>query len=239
MKVNELINKSQKGINEIKLRQLLELRQEINNNPIFKTMFPPVEMGSITLADQIVLLALVQIVSPKKIIEVGTFLGFTTTLLSMNTEAEIISIDLPKSNNLKEFKYDINLIEIDHKENDNFLRYQQCIKGEVYLQNLTDKERERVKLVKSDSTHINFLEKFGVADFIFIDGGHEMNIIKKDTFNARSIVSDGVIIWHDFSSKIHTEVTKFLKREKNHHIFHVKGSLCAFEFITNYKDPSV
>ncbi len=236
MKVNELINKSQKGINEIKLRQLLEVRQEINNNPNFRTMFPPVEMGSITLVDQIVLLALVQIVSPKKIIEVGTFLGFTTALLSMNTEAEIISIDLPKSNNLKEFKYDINLIEIDHKANDNFLRYQQDIKGEVYLQNLNDKERERVNLVKSDSTQINFLEKFGVADFIFIDGGHEMNIIKKDTSNARSIIRDGVIIWHDYSSKIHTDVTKFLKHEKNHHIFYVKGSLCAFEFITNFKD---
>lgn len=51
--------------------------------------------------------------------------------------------------------------------------------------------------------------------------------------NARSIVKDGVIIWHDFGSKIHNDVSSFLLEEKDRKIFHVLGSLCAFELISS------
>jgi hypothetical protein len=77
------------------------------------------------------------------------------------------------------------------------------------------------------------MEEFGNAEFVFIDGGHEASIIEADTNNARSIVSEGVIVWHDFGSNIHNDVTDYLKKENNRKIFHVKGSLCAFEFIKN------
>lgn len=66
---------------------------------------------------------------------------------------------------------------------------------------------------------------------MFIDGGHEKSIVEKDTINARSIVKNGVIIWHDFGSKIHNDVSSFLLEESDRKIFHVLGSLCAFEFI--------
>ncbi|MDA8535756.1 class I SAM-dependent methyltransferase [Alphaproteobacteria bacterium] len=231
MSIDELIKNSHPGINDIRLRDLLTVREDINDDPFIRSMFPPIGMGSITLVDQIVLLALAQIITPKKIIEVGTFLGFTTSLLSMNTSANIVSIDLPQSSDLKELKYNEELIEIDGNHNDDFLRKQQAIEGEMYLEFLTKEERKRVELIKADSTTIDFKGEFGRADFVFIDGGHEKSIVEKDTINARSLVNEGVIIWHDFGSRIHNDVTEFLKQQSGHHIFHVIGSLCAFEFV--------
>ena len=137
MNIDTLIRNSHQGINNIRLRDLLAVRENINDDPFIRSMFPPIGMGSVTLVDQIVLLALAQIISPKKIIEVGTFLGFTTSLLSMNTSAKIVSIDLPQTSELKELKYNKDLIEIDGNQNDDFLRKQQAIKGEMYLEFLT------------------------------------------------------------------------------------------------------
>ena len=231
MTVDNLIKNSHPGINEIRLRDLLAIRENVNDDPFIRSFFPPIGMGSVTLVDQIVLLALAQITTPEKIIEVGTFLGFTTSLLSMNTSAKIVSIDLPQTSELKELKYNDELIEVDGNHNDDFLRKQQALKGEMYLEFLTKEQRERVELVKADSTTIDFRSEFDQADFVFIDGGHEKSIVEKDTTNARSLVSEGVIIWHDFGSNIHDDVTEFLKQQSGHHIFHVIGSLCAFEFI--------
>ena len=161
----------------------------------------------------------------------GTFLGFTTSLLSMNTSAKIVSIDLPQTSELKELKYNKDLIEIDGNQNDDFLRKQQAIKGEMYLEFLTKEQRKRVELIKADSTNMDFKDEFDQAEFVFIDGGHEKSIVEKDTINARALVNEGVIIWHDFGSSIHNDVTEFLEQQSNHHIFHVIGSLCAFEFV--------
>ena len=231
MNIDTLIRNSHKGINNIRLRDLLAVRENINDDPFIRSMFPPIGMGSVTLVDQIVLLALAQIISPKKIIEVGTFLGFTTSLLSMNTSAKIVSIDLPQTSELKELKYNKDLIEIDGNQNDDFLRKQQAIKGEMYLEFLTKEQRKRVELIKADSTNMDFKDEFDQAEFVFIDGGHEKSIVEIDTINARALVNEGVIIWHDFGSSIHNDVTEFLEQQSNHHIFHVIGSLCAFEFV--------
>lgn len=111
-----MIFESKNGINEIKLRQLLSIRQDLNSNPIIRTIFPPVELGSITLVDQIILLTLTQLLKPKTIIEVGTYLGYTTALLAMNTHANIFTIDLPASEEINNINYNEELIELDGAE---------------------------------------------------------------------------------------------------------------------------
>ncbi|NVK24680.1 MAG: class I SAM-dependent methyltransferase [Gammaproteobacteria bacterium] len=232
MDISTLIENSKYGVNEIKLKDLLAAREQLNQDPLIKTLFPPIEMGSITLVDQIVLLSLAQIIKPETIIEIGTFLGYSASLLAMNTEAKIFTIDLPKSEGCSNLTYDANLIRSDGDENDNFLRKKQADEGEIYIQNLNENERKRVILVKADSTSINFAKEFKTAQFAFIDGGHERGIVEKDTLNARSIITNGVIIWHDYGSQIHSGVTDYLSSIEDRKIFHVKGSLCAFEIIT-------
>ena len=220
------------GVNEIKLKELLTIRSEVNECPKIHTLFPPVEIGSITLVDQIVLLSLAQIIDPKKVVEIGTYLGYSATVLAMNLKnAVLYTIDLPKGDDVHNLKVDHGSIYEDGAENDNYLRKKQNIDGEVYLDNLSESELQRVELIKADSTKLNFSETFGDVSFVFIDGGHESHIIEKDTENARSVVSKGVIIWHDFGSGIHTDVTDFLNTQKDRKLFHVLGSLCAFELI--------
>ena len=220
------------GINEIKLKTLLEIRKKSKNPESFRSLFPPVEIGSITLVDQIVILSLLQIINAKKVIEIGTSLGYTTALLAMNTsDTEIHTIDLPKNGSIDQYKFSSENILTNDSDNDNYLINNQYTHGEIYLSNLSKSEISRINLIKKDSKELVFKEYFGNADFIFIDGGHDFETIEKDTINSRSILKNGVIIWHDFNSNIHSDVTTYLKQQKNHKIFHVAGSLCAFEII--------
>ena len=230
--IDDIFKNARLGINNIKLRALLSEQEKQNLSPVMRSLMPPVEIGSITLVDQIVLLSLAKLISAERIVEIGTYLGYTTALFAMNTNAKIFSIDLPKTVQDDEtFKEE--LVLRDGNYNDEFLRSKQNKEGEIYLNFLSDDELENISLIKADSTSINFSKEFEFADLVFIDGGHERSIVEKDTLNARSIVKNGVIVWHDFGSTIHNDVSSFLLQAKDRKIFHVLGSLCAFEFISN------
>ena len=183
--IKKLIDESNVGVNDIKLKVLLQMRQQISTEQYFKSSFPPLEIGSITLVDQVVLLSLLQILKPKNILEVGTYLGYTTSFLATNSkEALITTIDLPLQNN--EFDYDEEQILVSGDENDNFLRSKQNDTGSIYIDSLTQLEKERITLVKADSTSINFKDEFGSSEFVFIDGGHDHKTLSSDTENARA-----------------------------------------------------
>ncbi|WP_455873010.1 hypothetical protein [Rhizobium yanglingense] len=72
-------------VHELKLRALLELADELKIAKEYTASLPPIEIGSITLVDQVVLVLLAKIVTPRKIIEIGTYKGFTTRLFIENT----------------------------------------------------------------------------------------------------------------------------------------------------------
>lgn len=162
--------------------------------------------------------------------EIGTFQGFTTNLLLSNSKAEkVYSIDLPLKDDILIDSVDQELLLNDGNYNDDYLRRLQNSSGEVYLEKA---DKSRLVLIKHDSTTLNFKSTFGDVQFAFIDGGHEYSIVKKDTENVESVMPRGVIIWHDFSSNIHSDVTEYLKkRSEKNKIFHVSGSLCAFQFV--------
>ena len=230
--IDDIYKNARLGINNIKLRALLSEQEKQNLSPVMRSLMPPVEIGSITLVDQIVLLSLAKLISAERVVEIGTYLGYTTALFAMNTNAKIFSIDLPKTAQDDEtFKEE--LVLSDGNYNDEFLRSKQNKEGEIYLNFLSDDELENISLIKADSTSINFSKEFEFADLVFIDGGHERSIVERDTLNARSIVKNGVIVWHDFGSTIHNDVSSFLLQAKDRKIFHVLGSLCAFEFMSN------
>ena len=228
--VNAFLSGHGNFINKIKLKELLALKNTFSADDKISTLFPPIEIGSITLVDQIVLLSLLKIIAPKKILEVGTYLGYSTTLLTLNSDAEIISLDLP-SDLCYETQFNNDEIFTNGDVNDDYLRYMQSIEGAVYLKNLTQEECARVSLVKKDSTKVDFLGAFGELDYVFIDGGHTYDIIESDTENALRAVKKGVIIWHDYSSDIHSDVTRYLDSRNDMRIFHIINSLCAFAFI--------
>ncbi len=222
-----------KGIHSIKLRNLLELRAVENETKQIKTMFPPIEIGSITLVDQITLLSLIELVKPEKILEIGTYQGFSTRLFVENSDAkEIMTIDLPPLVGMMGTEVDHENVHQEGDYNDEYLRSIQNKTGAKYLNGVNPFDFDRVRFIKSDSTKLNFNEHVGPIEFAFIDGGHSFDIVKQDTDNVIEQIKSGVVVWHDYSSTIHSGVTKFLgEYSSNNQIFHVQGSLCAFQII--------
>lgn len=223
----------EQGIHTIKLKDLLNLRAPQDLCRDISTAFPSVTIGSVTLVDQIVLLCLDELVRPESILEIGTFQGFTTRLLAKNSMARTIySVDLPPTTQTLIDTPETGKILSDGDYNDDYLRDLQNRSGEIYLNNLPPAERNRISLIKADSTQLDFAATFGPLEFAFIDGGHHYDIVRSDTEKVASIMRQGVIVWHDYSSGIHSDVTRYLAdRAADHRIFHVHGSLCAFQLV--------
>jgi predicted O-methyltransferase YrrM len=222
------------GIHNIKLKSLLEIGEELSIPKTYTASLPPIDIGSITLVDQVVLVLLAKIVQPAKVIEIGTYKGFTTRLFIENLPdtCEVVTIDLPHDLTQHLTEGDLKGALSSAELNDDYLRKRQEMDGEVYLASITDEQKARLRLVKQDSTKIDFASAFGSAEMIFIDGGHEHGIVEADTRNAFNIVKRGVIVWHDYSSNIHGDVTEFLGEfSKSHAVFHVANSLIAFSLV--------
>lgn len=230
----ELSNSYPKNIiQEIKLRDLLRLREEAGRLKEIKTMFPPLEIGSITLVDQITLLSIIDLLQPKRILEIGTYQGYTTRLLLNNTNTcRVVTVDLPRTERINELTVDQQRVRSDASYNDDYLKTIQNISGELYLEGISQEQAARLELIKRDSTELDFLAEIGEVDFAFIDGGHSYEVILNDTEGVRSCMKKGVIVWHDFGSNIHSDVTRYLNDyAKENQIFYVSGGLCAFQII--------
>lgn len=222
------------GIHVLKLRALLELGDELKIPKEYVANLPPIEIGSITLVDQVVLVLFAKLIKPRKIVEIGTYKGFTTRLLLENTadDCEVVSIDLPREMTAHLAETDERSALTSAERNDDYLRKRQALDGETYLQSITDAQAERLTLVKHDSTKLGFKEAFGSAGMVFIDGGHERHIVEADTRNAFDIVESGVVVWHDFASNLHGDVSSYLADfSRTRAVFHVANSLVAFSFV--------
>jgi predicted O-methyltransferase YrrM len=182
-----------------------------------KINVPSSDIGSVTLLEAAALVSLIKLIRPRKIFEFGTFLGYSTSLLVQNSadDCAVWSLDLGDGHvadkPLEAFaKADL---QSDGDINDEYLRGAQGARGPHYTSGLSAAERSRLTLLQQDSRRFDpsahGLE--GSVDLVFVDGGHDTETITIDTANARRMVGDsGVIVWHDFSSGIHSDVTTFV-----------------------------
>jgi len=232
----KVFNGSINNIFNMKLRVLLEQASSSGVDPLYTCQLPPVGMGSITLVDQIAIICLLKIFKPQNILEIGTFKGYTTHLLLQNSSenAAVTSIDLPieATGGLECFTDDAKA-RADGDYNDNYLRLIQAKQGRPHLVGLPDRLVKKLRLIEEDSTNINFSKTLSELDFAFIDGGHHIDIVKTDTLNVLSVMRSGVIIWHDYGSLIHNDVTRYLESELRlkMKIFSIENSLIAFSII--------
>lgn len=222
------------NVNELKLKDILSVHSKMFGFKPYQAFLPPVEIGSITLVDQVVLMCFLDLVAPKEVLEIGTFKGFTTRFLLENSDEKtnIKSIDLPKSaaEIISADQEEIALQDGDY--NDDYLRRAQLISGEIYLAGINESQSKRLELVKADSTKLDYAKLFSHLEFAFIDGGHDYGTVKSDTENVLKVMQKGVILWHDFSSAIHSDVTSYLAQvSQERPVFHIKGSLLAFTII--------
>ena len=214
----------------------------LNENVTFKVDIPSTEIGGLTLLESSILVSFLKILKAKYIFEFGTYFGSTTKLLSQNTtnNSRIYSIDF----DMNKYEPIISKSDVENQKylhngiiNDKYLSYLLKKKGTYKITN-QKKILKKIKLLKLDSKFLDvkqmgFQNKF---DLIFIDGGHDYPTIMSDTKNSLLMKKkNSIIIWHDYKSKIHTAVTKYLDnfhREKK--IFHIKNTMLAFAMYGKY-----
>ena len=227
----------------IKPRVIFELAEKNLTSPAeMKLPIPSSLLGSVTMLEAAILTTLLKLFEPRFIVEFGTFLGFSTNLLLKNSgEAKVLSIDLPAwisvSDDVQCYS-DADLHSSD-RMNDEYLRWVQATRGHPYLDGLTDADLQRLILIKADSKSVSVstLEEHGRPDFTFIDGGHDRETVESDTMTTiLAMGGSGVVVWHDFESAIHSDVTRFLLEwPEAPQLVAVESTLLAISFLGNSK----
>ena len=186
---------------------------------------PSSDIGSVTLLEAAALISLIKLVRPRKIFEFGTFLGYSTALLVENSDpsCEVYSLDLGDAHvgdkPLESFA--TADVRSDGDVNDDYLRGAQSLRGPHYITALSAADRARLRLLQQDSRTFNPAAHGldGAVDLVFVDGGHDTETVTIDTANARRMIGDsGVIVWHDFNSTIHGDVTTFVNQLAAHEV---------------------
>ena len=208
------------GLVQIKPKVIFMKIEADNPEPVsMKLNVPSSGIGSVTLLEAATLVSLIKLTRPRKIFEFGTFLGYSTALLVENAahDCTVHSIDLGESHVSAKPLAAFSEADIrrDGDINDEYLRGAQGAAGPRYTQSLAAADKSRLHLVQQDSRRFDpaahGLE--GSVDMVFVDGGHDTEIVTIDTANARRMIGDsGVIVWHDFASTIHDDVTKFVRQ---------------------------
>lgn len=233
---NKLYSSSVNGVNKIRPKVLLQFLEKNYTQPIeMRINIPSSEIGSLTVLESTMLVSLLKISNPKVIFEYGTFLGYSTSLFLKNSEenCKVISLDLGADLEQTE-NIDVTKILVNDDINDRYLKIVQSKLGPIFIKEDIKNKNERLELIYGDSTRmsVNSMKLNKKVNFIFVDGGHDYRVIKKDTENALKMIDTGIIIWHDYDSKIHKDVTTFVNNfSVDKHIFHIENTMLAFYIV--------
>ncbi len=159
--------------------------------------------GMMDVNDYLALAATALHFKPKKIFEVGTYLGVTSDFfLSILPDCEVISIAYINPR----WRF------LGRQSNNSELTKSQ-------VGSLVDKQRrDRFTQLYGDSHKLDsqtLLKEYGAFDLVLIDGDHSAAGVALDTELAKQIVTDsGVICWHDANPKpTYMDVRHYLENE--------------------------
>lgn len=183
------------GIDELSRTQLEGLAEETGR----------ASGGMVHVQDYHALAAIVSHFRPRRIFEIGTFLGVTSDFfLRLVPECEVVSIAYVMGRSPSTFeKRALNL----------FMRFAEFTRLPVRMFNNSDLSHERVgskiaterkhrfRQLIGDSHELEaeqLLHEHGAFDLVFIDGDHSSTGVMLDTELAAKILAPrGVICWHD------------------------------------------
>jgi len=230
------------GIISIRPKYIFQLIEKKfgNLNNTFIVNIPSSEIGGLTLLEHSLLVSFIKLFHPEQIFEYGTYMGASSFVMAANSakSASIYTLDIPKDQSDFSEPYNSNSDDI---KNDNYLRSVFVEKGAIYIKQADQNIRSKITQIYCDSHKLN-LDEYNLRkrfDFIFIDGGHDYKTIKNDTDKSLEMVKeDAIIIWHDFKSNLHTNVTDFINDfSKNHLIIHIESTMLAFTLMGKHKTP--
>ncbi|MET0183009.1 MAG: class I SAM-dependent methyltransferase [Caulobacterales bacterium] len=205
-----------------------------NENVPFHSIMPPTDIGGLTLLEGALIASLVRLRGAQNIFEFGTYKGATSVLLAMNStpNARITTLDIdPAEVSAMHARNAAGKASVD---NDHYLRGVRANEGAPYIMQADQALRDKIRPLLHDSLTLD-LDAFGFRrafDLIFIDGGHDYATVKSDSEKAFEMADeDAVIIWHDYGSPTHTDVTAYVnKLAETHPVTHVEASMLAISW---------
>ena len=161
------------------------------------------------------LLAVAKSINARRVLEIGTYDGFTALNLVANLPegGEVATVDLPEGADQTELRAQ----GISNAATGDII-------GSMYR---NEPERAKIKEVRADSSQLEWKELAPKIDLIFVDGCHDYQYVLKDSMNAiASVKSGGVIFWHDYGQAV--DVTQVLDElAKKHPVRAIKGTRLA------------
>lgn len=148
--------------------------------------------------DIVSLCILCRALNAKEIFEIGTFHGYTTLHLAMNStdDARIYTLDLGE-----EARASLGVTKIDRQVIQE--RADHCCFAD-------HPASAKIQRLYGDSANFDFSSFAGKVDLFFIDGAHSYEYVKSDTENALKCCHPGsAIAWHDYG-RAQFGVTRYL-----------------------------
>lgn len=179
--------------------------------------------GGTSVEELAVLSAVTSLLQPRKVFEIGTYNGKTTSAFILNSEpgTEIISLDLP--NDQAPASSDSNL------PSDRGLiatrQLGQCIR-EMGLEG-------RYNQVLCNSLEFDSAPHANSVELAFIDGAHELRYVKSDTEKVATMsTNEAMVFWHDYGGKgIFRPLTRYLDSlSRSAPIHRVAGTTLAWAY---------
>jgi len=166
------------------------------------------------------LCVLCRALNPKQIFEIGTFHGYTTVQLAINSshDAVIHTLDLGPNADTSLPITEIDRMVIDLRETSSCLNAHNAA--------------TKIRRLFGDSAEFDFSPYHQKIDLFFIDGSHSYQYVKSDTTNAlRCCHSGSAIAWHDYGRE-QFGVTSFLEElAEQMDIYVVPGGSLAFTIL--------
>ncbi len=188
---------------------------------VFSMVIP--DKDSMPVLDSVVLASLLLLTDPSIVFEFGTGGGSTTALFSKNVPGgAVTTLDLAHEN-LRELGDQIAV-------EDRFVSEKHLPRQGYRIERMGC---SNVTALHGNSRTYDFSPYAGTVDFVFIDGGHDVDTVRIDTQNALQMRNEerpSCIAWHDYGVPRFPDVTRFLNDlSETTDIIHVKDSHVCFQ----------
>ncbi len=202
----------------IRPHQLFESVED--RSQVFSMVIP--DRNSMPALDSVVLVSLLALVRTSHVFEFGTGGGSTTALFSKNVPSgHVTTLDLAPEDLSRARD---GMAEEDRSVSEKHLPCQGYRLRQLGCSNVT--------LLRGDSRTFDPTPYAGSFDFVFIDGGHDLETVRIDTKNAIRMLrgeTPACVAWHDYGVPRFPEVTKFLNDlAETTDLIHVKESHVCF-----------
>lgn len=152
------------------------------------------DSGGTRLEELLYLANITKLLHPKKIFEIGTYTGRTTSIFILNAPADatVITLDLPPEADVQASKaHEYINTDIHLVQKRKLARY-------AYELGL----ESRYQQILTDSKTFDPAPHQGTVELGFIDGAHSYDYVKNDTEKMAIMMSDrGLVMWHDYGGK--------------------------------------